>query len=56
MRTLIREEIPIIKYSSEKTAEPPDTTFEIAVPLVHDDNIFNIIANDLELSEDQRYS
>ena len=54
MRVLVREEIPIIKYSSEITAEPPDKIFEIAVPLIQDDCIFNAIANDIELTDDQR--
>jgi hypothetical protein len=56
MRVIEREEIPIIKYSYEITPDPPDTTFEKPVPLVHDDFIFNLIINDNELTENQRYS
>ena len=56
MRVLEREEITVIKYSSEKTMDPPDQLFEKSVPLVHDDSIFNSIINELEGTDDQRYS
>ena len=54
MRLLEREETPIIIYSIEKTHDPPDSTFEIAVPSIQDDCIINAIVNDLEITDDQR--
>ena len=56
MRELQREEILVIKHSSEKTVDPPDELFEKSVPLVNDDLIFNLITNELESTDYQRYS
>ena len=56
MRVIQREEILTIKYSSEKTVDPPDQLFEKSVPLVHDDLIFNLITNESESTDYQRYS
>jgi hypothetical protein len=56
MRTLEREEIIVLKYSSEKTVDPPDQLFEKSVPLVRDDLIFDLIINEPEITDDQRYS
>ena len=38
------------------TPDPPDTIFEKPVPLVHDDSIMDLIINDLEITDNQRYS
>ena len=52
---IFREEINIITHRADITPEPPDTTFVKAVPLVHDDKIFNSIAKHEGLTEDQRF-
>jgi hypothetical protein len=54
MRHLVREEIQNLNYTSEKTPEPPDTIFEIAVPQIHDDFILDKIAKDIDSTDDQR--
>ena len=56
MRVLEREGIVVIKHSAEKTEDPPDQLFEKSVPLVHDDFILNLITNELESTDNQRYS
>ena len=56
MRVLEREEITVIQYNSEKTTDPPDQIFVKSVPLVDDDKIINLIINQHEITDDQRYS
>ena len=52
---IFREENAIIKYQADITPEPPDTIFVIPVPLVNNDNIFDVIDNHKELTDDQRF-
>jgi hypothetical protein len=52
---IFREENIIIKHLADITPDPPDTIFVIAVPLVHNDNIFDVINKHEELSADQRF-
>ena len=56
MRTLEREEVKVIQYSSEKTTDPPDQIFVKSVPLVDDDKILDVIINQPEITDNQRYS
>ena len=55
MRTLHREENIIIKYTRESAPDPPDFTFVKPIPLVNCDNIFDVIATHLTLTDHQRY-
>ena len=55
MRSFSREEIKIVRYSADTTPDPPDSTFVTLVPLVNNDDIFNIIDNHKGLTENQRY-
>jgi hypothetical protein len=52
---IFREENPTILYSRDNTPDPPDSTFLKSVPLVNDDEIFNIIAKHVSLTDHQRY-
>ena len=56
MRSFLREEIKTVRYSADTTPDPPDSTFATSVPLVDNDDIFNIISNHKELTEYQRYN
>ena len=53
---IFREENIVINYTSDTTPDPPDTIFVTSVPLIDDNNIFNVIANHKSLTDNQRYN